>query len=174
MNVTDKKVVTFCGDFYEVKNILVVPEIFKKIFEKDKNVVFWMIGDGKYRTEIEKLIGNLPIILWGNQMPEDMPLFLNSTDVLILPSKNEGLPLVTIEALKCGAHVVGSLVGGIPEVIGMENCISLASETFVEEFAQKVYYYLHQGKTDSHIINTSFDWEKTASIELKFLLENIK
>ena len=46
-------------------------------------------------------------------------------DVLILPSINEGLPLTVVEGLACGCNVVGSLVGGIPEVIGEDNCVDL-------------------------------------------------
>ena len=33
--------------------------------------------------------------LWGNQPVEKMPEFMNVIDVLVLPSKNEGLPLLT-------------------------------------------------------------------------------
>ena len=80
MNVINKKVVTFCGSFLDVKNILIIPEIFKKIYEKDKNVIFWMIGDGKYYSEIKKSTSNLPVILWGNQVLEDIPIFFNSTE----------------------------------------------------------------------------------------------
>lgn len=173
LNVTNKKVVTFCGDFYEVKNILIIPEIFRKIYEQDHDVIFWMIGDGTYRSKIEKLIVNLPVILWGNQLADRIPDFFNSTDVLILPSKNEGLPLVTVEALKCGCHVVGSKIGGIPEVIGVENCISLESETFVDDFAHKVCYYLQEGSSSVHTVNTCFDWRSTAKKELKHILKSI-
>ena len=173
MNVINKKVVTFCGSFYEIKNILVIPEIFRRIYEKEKDVIFWMIGDGKYRPEVEKLIIGLPVVLWGNQSPESIPEFFNVTDVLILPSKNEGLPLVTVEALKCGCHVVGSLVGGIPEVIGKENCVPLDSDTFVDDFANKVYYYLHEGCNSVQKVSSCFNWRDTAEQELKFIRKYI-
>lgn len=71
----------------------------------------------------------------GNQPPSKMPDLINCADLIILPSKNEGLPRITIEALACGKKVVGSRVGGIPESIGIEYTIPL-SDNFVPEFAE--------------------------------------
>jgi glycosyltransferase involved in cell wall biosynthesis len=46
-------------------------------------------------------------------------------DILVLPSKNEGLGSVLIEAMACGVPCVGSRVGGIPELLPKENCFYL-------------------------------------------------
>lgn len=48
---------------------------------------------------------------------EDAPSVLSKSDMLVLPSFEEALGLVTIEAIATGIPVVGSQVGGIPEVI---------------------------------------------------------
>lgn len=165
----DKKVVVFVGNFFPVKNILEVPRIFRSVYSKFRNVEFWMVGDGKLRNQVEELSDGLPIRFWGNQSPQKIPDFLNASDVLILPSKNEGLPLSVVEGLACGCNVVGSMVGGIPEVIGKENCIELSEPLFAERFAEKVVKYLIADKHIPQPLNKEFFWDSTAKKELAII-----
>lgn len=173
LGVKAKKVVTFAGNFLDIKNILKVPSIFKSVYEKFPDVEFWMVGDGKYRGQVEVLSKGLPIHFWGNQDPEQMPSFLNATDVLILPSKNEGLPLIVVEALACGCNVVGSLVGGIPEVIGNHNCISLNDADFESTFADKVVSYLTSQEPSIQTLSEEFDWQLSATKEMQVIMSLI-
>ena len=87
-------------------------------------------------------------------------------DVLILPSISEGLPLTVVEGLACGCNVVGSLVGGIPEVIGEENCVDLKDPQFVDKFADKVVAYLQAEPRIEQPLKPEFDWNLTAKHEL--------
>jgi glycosyltransferase involved in cell wall biosynthesis len=47
----------------------------------------------------------------------ELPRYYAEADALVIPSLSEGLPKVLPEALACGLPVVGTQVGGIPEVI---------------------------------------------------------
>lgn len=165
-NVEGKKVVVFAGGFLAVKNILTIPLIFRSITNKIQDVECWMIGGGKYFNQVKEMAKDLPVRLWGNQEPEAMPGFLNAADVLILPSINEGLPLTVVEGLACGCNVVGSLVGGIPEVIGKENCVDLKDPQFVDKFADKVVAYLQAVPRIEQPLKPEFDWNLTARREL--------
>lgn len=165
-NVEGKKVVVFAGNFFAVKNILTIPLIFRSIVNKMENVECWMIGGGKYFSQVKKMVKDLPVRMWGNQEPEVMPDFLNATDVLILPSINEGLPLSVIEGLASGCNVVGSLAGGIPEVIGEDNCVDLNDPQFVDKFADKVVAYLQAVPHIEQPLKPEFDWNITAKHEL--------
>lgn len=167
--VDGKKVVVFAGNFLAVKNILTIPSIFKAITDKFDNVECWMIGGGKYFRKVQEMVRNLPVRLWGDQEPEIMPDFLNAADVLILPSINEGLPLTVVEGLACGCNVVGSLVGGIPEVIGEENCVDLKDLQFVDKFADKVVAYLQAEPHIEQALMPEFDWNITAKTELEIM-----
>lgn len=48
---------------------------------------------------------------------EEMPDVYRGSDVFVLPSENETLGQVFIEAMSCGLPVIGTKVGGIPEII---------------------------------------------------------
>lgn len=167
--VVDKKVVVFAGNFLAVKNILTIPAIFGSIANKIQDVECWMIGGGKYFNQVKEMVKDLPVRLWGNQEPEVMPDFLNAADVLILPSINEGLPLTVVEGLACGCNVVGSLVGGIPEVIGKENCVDLRDPQFIDKFADKVVNYLQANSKIEQKLSPEFDWNRTAKEELEVI-----
>ena len=95
-----------------------------------------------------------------------MPGIMNCIDVLVLPSLNEGLPLVCAEALRCGANVVGSDVGGIAEVIGRGNVVPLG-EGFEKNMAEKIVHMLLD--KPSQPLPSYISWEKTSEIELSHL-----
>ena len=156
----EDRVVAFVGNLVPVKNVMVLPELFAKIasgyserLETGSDMVtgsdlgslkFWVVGDGKLRSALETAFSDsssVRIRFFGNIPPADMPAIMNCIDLLVLPSLNEGLPLVCAEALRCGANVVGSDVGGIAEVIGTENVAPLG-DGFTDALAAKAVSYL--------------------------------
>lgn len=128
-------VVGFAGNLEEVKNVSVLPALFARIREElDTPVAFWVIGDGRLRRQIESQM-QVPCRFWGNVPAGQMPEYLNAMDLLVLPSKNEGLPLILLEAIRCGCKAMASEVGGIPEVLGPAYCVP-PGDGFVERFAR--------------------------------------
>lgn len=162
--VSKKKVVSFAGNLVSIKNPMVLPEIFKYVISKFSDVEFWIMGSGNYLGSLQSKCSlySLPVVYCGNIPIEEMPQRFNCVDVLVLPSKNEGLPLVTIEALACGANVVGSRVGGIPEAIGLENTFVL-DEYFVHNIANRIVEFLT--KDINQELKPCFSWSETANNE---------
>ena len=48
---------------------------------------------------------------------DEMPNVYKGSDIFVLPSENETFGQVFIEAMSCGLPVIGTKVGGIPEII---------------------------------------------------------
>jgi glycosyltransferase involved in cell wall biosynthesis len=61
------------------------------------------------------------VLVTGRITPADVPGYLRSADAVLVPSMEEGLPNISMEASACGRPVFGSAVGGIPEVIAHEE-----------------------------------------------------
>lgn len=140
-----KRVVAYLGRFEPVKNVTLLPEIYHEIQRKYGNeLVFWAIGEGFQLEETAQLMRERGIdCLFTGRVPhEEIPDMLNCVDLLVLPSSLEGLPLVVIEALSCGAHVVATNVIGTAEAVGRENAIDLG-ENFVDRFTSRAVQLLH-------------------------------
>lgn len=81
--------------------------------------VRWVVaGDGPLHGALsERIAGEgLPVTLLGRR--DDVPDLLAAADVAVVPSVWEGQPLVVQEALRAGAAVVATDVGGTAEVTG--------------------------------------------------------
>jgi len=78
---------------------------------KARSVRVVVAGEGPERTRLEPL----GLELLGNR--EDIPVLLAASDVVVVPSRSEGLGLAAIEALATGRPVVATAVGGLPEVV---------------------------------------------------------
>lgn len=170
MGCSGKRIVTFAGNLVEIKNADLLPDIFKAIAAKRPDVAFVIAGDGKLLDFVESKTKDMFCVFLGSVEKEEMPLIFNMTDVLILPSKNEGLPLVVLEAQRCSAAVVASRVGGIPEVLPDKFTVMPGPE-FVKRFADKVIQVLdnppaaHPEKVRS--------WETTAREEALFYVDYV-
>lgn len=77
-----------------------------------------LVGEGELRNSIQcrvdrERIPNVHIV--GRQT--DVVPFYAESDILVLPSKFEGMPMCILEAMASGLAVVASPVGGIRHVI---------------------------------------------------------
>ena len=78
-----------------------------------------MVGDGPLRGELEELVrrngSNGSVVFTG--MREDIPRLMATMDVVVLPSVNEGMGKVLVEAMALGKPLVATHVGGIPDLV---------------------------------------------------------
>lgn len=102
------------------KGVYDLLDSFKKVLEECPDTVLVMTGGGSFaevRRKWKKLGLNANIEFLGWFDEDELPNLYASCDILVLPSYNEGLPYVVIEALSSGLPILSTSVGGIPEVV---------------------------------------------------------
>ena len=126
-----------------------------------------IIGDGVQRDELRQLALALNldgIVNWlGLKKPEEIPAQMAQADLLCLPSHMEGVPNVALEAFACGLPVVGTRVGGIPEIVTEATGV-LAEPNNPESFATALTRAM-QMAWDVEIIHrhaARFNWDENA------------
>ena len=67
--------------------------------------------------ELAELEGMKDKVIIKSFKLDEMPLVYNGVDVFVMASKLESFGLVYAEAMACGVPVIGTVVGGIPEII---------------------------------------------------------
>jgi glycosyltransferase involved in cell wall biosynthesis len=119
-NHKDKVVFIFLGALGKRKGIYDLLPAFKEHLIKHPTSELIVCGDGELE-EVKNLAKELEIdksIKFPGWVNGDQKIsLLNSSDVVVLPSYNEGLPMVILEAMSLGKCVISTYVGGIPEAI---------------------------------------------------------
>jgi glycosyltransferase involved in cell wall biosynthesis len=92
----------------------------------DLNLV--IVGDGKHRSELETRARSLGLgerVHFRGHLPsgESVRSELDQADLFVLPSRQEGLPRAMIEAMARALPCIGSTVGGIPELLSLEDLV---------------------------------------------------
>ncbi len=112
----------FVGNLVAIKGVDVLIEAFKYLSE---NTHLNILGEGELKKRLLHQVNALGIShrvkFHGRVAHHELPIWNNASDVLCLPSLNEGCPNVILESLACGIPVVGSDVGGIPELINRQE-----------------------------------------------------
>src|SRR5215217_3346231 len=127
-NDSSIKIVTVgsLAQMYKGPDLLI--EAVAKCSREGLNCSLKLIGEGKYRAELEarvKALGLAKRVSFLGQLPggEAVRMHLDQADLFVLPSRTDALPRAMIEAMARGLPCIGTTVGGIPELLPDEDMV---------------------------------------------------
>jgi glycosyltransferase involved in cell wall biosynthesis len=102
-----------------------------------------LVGDGKFRNKLQVKVETMGLsskVIFKGQLPAGVAIQnqFDQSDLFILPSKTEGMPRAMIEAMARGLPCIGSNVGGIPELLPIEDMVSPGNPTVLSKKIQEV------------------------------------
>ncbi len=112
-------IIGFTGWLLPIKGPIHLLNAMPKVWERHPHATLVLAGKGalesdlRHRADALGANGRVRFLGWREDIAEIMPIF----DVFVLPSLNEGMGRVLVEAMAAGKPVVASRVGGVPEVV---------------------------------------------------------
>jgi teichuronic acid biosynthesis glycosyltransferase TuaC len=116
---SDGKLIVSVGRLERSKGAVDLLAAFARVAPRRPDLALALVGDGAAREECRELaaaIGGQVSVVGARPLAE-VPQWMAASDLVTLPSWNEGSPNAVLEALACGRPVVASRVGGVPEII---------------------------------------------------------
>ncbi|MGI8479303.1 MAG: glycosyltransferase family 4 protein, partial [Gaiellaceae bacterium] len=109
----------FVGVLERYKAFDVLADAWRRVAASVPDAVLQVVGQGTLAPVAKRLVEELPgRVEWTPSLSaEEVAAALDASTLLVLPSRSEGMGRVVIEAACRGRAVVGSRVGGIPDVV---------------------------------------------------------
>lgn len=137
----DKVVVIFVGNFYLYKGLHYLIEAVSGI--RDERIVLLVVGGGyeevRYRKQVKDMGLEKRVIFAGKALDEELPLYYNLSDFLVLPSTHtESFGVVVLEAMASGKPVIVTSLPGPMALVNEGQCGLIAKVGDVDDLKSKI------------------------------------
>lgn len=162
----------YIGRLAVEKGLPIVLESLTKLLPQYPDIVLTVVGDGADRTFLEDMAtqvglgGNVKFV--GYQSQAAVREFLKQTDIFVLPSFAEGIPVVLMEAMAMGVPVVATQIAGISELVesGKSGYLvppgdSVMLASAVSELMSKADMRSQMGLAGRHKVEAEFNIRKS-------------
>lgn len=154
----DEKVLIHVSNFRKVKHVENVILAFESVRRRLKSKLL-LVGDGPEMGRMLRLVKDLrleeDVLFLGKQ--ENVSDLYNLSDVKLLMSEKESFGLVLLEAMACGVPCIGTIAGGIPEVIEDGKNGFLVEVGDYEKAAESAYRLLSNSDLYESLRNGAID-----------------
>ena len=168
---TDKKIILFIGYLRFRKGVNYLIDAIPKII-KVHDAQFVIIGEGDMKKKLIQQAINLKVdkyIKFIEPRPHDeIPMWLNASDFLILPTLAEGRPNVVLESMACEKTIIASNVDGVPELINGGETGILIPPKDVNAISENIIKLLK----DDDLVNKMGKNAKKRLLEMDLTWEN--
>lgn len=113
----DKSIVTMIGRLTKIKRPDRFADMVEIVRDECPDVHFAVAGRGECESFLKERVafGDLPVTMLGWR--SDIERILAATDILILTSDNEGIPLSLVQAALAGVPAIATNVGSVAEIV---------------------------------------------------------
>lgn len=179
LGIKEEVLIGHIGHFSHQKNHFYLVDIFKAVHDRHPQTKLLLVSDGVLLEDVKKKVDELgltdSVVFTGRR--EDTERLYQAMDIFVLPSRWEGLPLVTVEAQAAGLPIIVSNV--VPTVAKCtENMEFCSVENGADEWAEKIWCMVEKtmaerGKKDvlSEIVKCGYDIETETKVLEKMYLE---
>ncbi len=110
------------------------------IIESGPQVRLVVVGEGEHRSELERRVrarGLNKRVSW-HDTDDEITRILAGSDLFVHPSLRDPFPVAALRAMAAGLPVVGTRVGGVPEIIGSSDVGRLVPRSDPDALARAV------------------------------------
>lgn len=188
---SDEKVIALIGRLVPQKGILFFLNAMNEVFVHrpssiDYRLKILIVGEGPLKNSLQSMVHspqykNIEEKIVFTGFRKDIPEILSITDILVLPSSREGLPMILLEAMSAGAIVIATRVGGTPELVqdGVNGFLVEYGDNL--GLAQKIEYVLGElnkseirnSKSEKNLAINQIKENARKTVEEKFSLKKM-
>jgi len=175
----DKKIALYAGHLYEWKGVTVLLEVARKV----QDILFVFVGGTKEDIESfeKKVQGFDNVMIVGHKLYKEMPDWLKSADVLILPNSSETeiskywtSPMKMFEYMASKRPIIASALSSISEILNNDNAILVEPDNS-EALSRGIKEVLQNTQLSNEISAKAFQdvqqytWQERVNNILKFI-----
>jgi len=166
----DDKVVVTTSRLVEKNGI---EYLIRAMVDMYSNVKLLILGSGELENKLKSLTRELgleeKVIFLGQVDYKDIPEHLQASDIFCRPSLSEGLGSSFIEAMACGLPIIGTRVGGIPDILHDGGDGLFCEVKSPEDINDKIKMLLNNEQLykklsfgAAHNVKLIYNWDKIA------------